>query len=110
MDLQRAHWSELFYSTFMVGGAFHLAFGVLLLLVAIVSPNHFFMVSYGHVETAASPLRAVVILVCILAMLFLFNTAISAIGAGVFVGVRRVFNGPTDPQPKGPALDLGASG
>jgi hypothetical protein len=84
--LRSASFGELFAVTFTVAGTCQVAFSLLGLLMVGTSPAMFKM----NGETAANPAQALGVLVFLVAICVAMNAGMSAIGAGLWLLVRRV--------------------
>lgn len=83
--LKTASFGDLFTVTFGVAAAFQVAFSVLGLLLAVLSPGLFHM----NGAAATSPVAAVGVLLFLLVVGLFMNAAMSALGALVVMAVRR---------------------
>ena len=83
--LKTASFGGLFTVTFGVAAAFQIAFSVLGLLLAVLSPGLFHM----NGAAATSPTGAIGVLIFLLVVGLCMNAAMSALGALVVMAVRR---------------------
>ncbi|KRA64499.1 hypothetical protein ASD89_20575 [Caulobacter sp. Root656] len=87
--LRSASFGGLFTVTFTIAATSQVAFSLLGLLMVATSPAMFKM----NGAPAANPAQALGVLVLLLAMLLIINAGMSAIGAGVWMLVRRALPG-----------------
>ncbi|KQY95735.1 hypothetical protein ASD21_04260 [Caulobacter sp. Root1455] len=87
--LRSASFGGLFTVTFTVAATSQVAFSLLGLLMVGTSPAMFKM----NGAPATNPAQALGVLVFLLAMLLIMNAGMSAIGAGIWVLVRRALPG-----------------
>jgi hypothetical protein len=87
--LRSASFSGLFTVTFVVGATSQVAFSLLGLLMAATSPGMFKM----NNAPATNPAQAIGVLVFLLAVLLIINAGMSAIGAGIWILVRKALPG-----------------
>ena len=83
--LRTASFGGLFSVTFGVAAAFQVAFSILGLLLAVLSPGLFHM----NGAAATSPMAAVGVLIFLLVVGLCMNAGMSALGALVVMAVRR---------------------
>ena len=83
--LKTASFGGLFTVTFGVAAAFQVAFSILGLLLAVLSPGLFHM----NGAAATSPAGAIGVLIFLLVIGLFMNAAMSALGALVVMAVRR---------------------
>lgn len=83
--LKTASFGGLFTVTFGVAAAFQIAFSVLGLLLAFLSPGLFHM----NGAAATSPMAAVGVLIFLLVVGLCMNAAMSALGSLTVMAVRR---------------------
>ncbi len=83
--LKSASFGGLFTVTFTIAATCQIAFSLLGLLLAATSPAMFKM----NGAPAANPGQALGVLVFLLAIMLAMNAAMSAIGAGIWMLVRR---------------------
>ena len=93
--LKSASFGGLFTVTFTVAATFQVAFSLLGLLLAFLSPGLFQM----NGVAATSPVQAIGTLLFLLVFALVMNAAISALGALIWLWVRRLIPGKTAPQP-----------
>ncbi|QBX38561.1 hypothetical protein E4M02_09410 [Brevundimonas sp. S30B] len=84
--LRTAPFGGLFTVTFSVAAAFQIAFALLGLLLAVLSPGLFQM----NGEPATSPAGAIGVLLFLLVFILIVNAGMSALGAVIVLAVRRV--------------------
>lgn len=87
--LRSASFGGLFTVTFTVAATCQVAFSLLGLLMAVLSPAMFKM----NGAPATNPAQAVGVLVFLLAVMLIMNAGISAIGAGIWMLARRALPG-----------------
>ncbi len=83
--LKRAPFGGLFAVTFGVAATFQVSMSLLGLLLALLSPSLFFM----NGSPATSPVQAIGTLVFLLVMGLVINAGMSAMGALIWMGVRK---------------------
>lgn len=83
--IMRGSFAELFATCFFVAAAAQIAFSLLGLLLAVLSPGLFQM--NGVPATSAGP--AIGTLIFLLVFGLVMNAALSAIGSGVVLAIRR---------------------
>lgn len=84
--LRTASFGGLFLTTFVVAATCQVAFSLLSVLIAVMAPGAFNM----NGEAATNPVQALGVLLFLLIFGLFMNAAISAIGAGLWLGVRRL--------------------
>jgi len=93
--LRSASFGGLFTVTFTVAATSQVAFSLLGLLMVATSPAMFKM----NDVPATNPAQALGVLVFLLAVLLAMNAGLSAIGAGIWVLVRRALPGMKPDRP-----------
>ena len=88
--LKEAEWVELFVATFLVGGGFHLVLAALGVLTALLNPGSFHTGPAGAQHSVASPVGALGVLFGLLLVVAAIHLVVSATGALVWMGVRRL--------------------
>jgi hypothetical protein len=87
--LRSASFGGLFAVTFTIAATCQVAFSVLGLLMVATTPGMFKM----NGASATNPIQALGVLVFLLAVFLAMNAAISAMGAGLWLLVRRALPG-----------------
>ena len=90
--IRTASFGGLFSTTFLVAASFQIAFSLLGVVLAVLSPGLFNM----NGVPATSPVGAIGVLIFLLCFGLFMNAAISALGALVVLGWRRFL-----PRPSG---------
>jgi len=84
--LKTASFGGLFGVTFTVAASCQVALTLLGLIAALLAPGIFKM----NGEAASSPIQAVGVLVFMLGVFLVLNAGMSALGAGLWLGVRKL--------------------
>jgi hypothetical protein len=83
--IRTASFGGLFTTTFLVAASFQIAFALLGVIMAVLSPGLFTM----NGSPATSPVGAIGVLIFLLCFSLFMNAAISALGALIVLGWRR---------------------
>lgn len=84
--LKTAGFGALFGVTFTVVAAFHCAMATIGLVLTFTSPALFKM----NGAPAANPLQAIGVVIFLLVVALFLNAAVSAMGSGIWLAVRRL--------------------